>query len=190
MKSNLKSDTTSQNKIITIPNILSFFRICLIPVLVWLYCIKKEYIWTGVILVLSGATDVIDGFIARKFHMISDLGKMLDPVADKMTQVVMLGCLFTRFPLMLIPLILMVAKESFMAVTGLLVIQKTGHVFGAYWHGKIVTCLLYAMMILHIFWYNIPENISTVIICVCLIMMLISLTLYGIANINMIKKKE
>ena len=144
-----------QNKILTIPNLLSFFRLCLIPVFMWLYCVEDNFLCNGILLIISGVTDTVDGFVARHFNMISDLGKVLDPIADKLTQAAMLFCLLTRFPLMIVPLGLMVFKEFFMGVTGFLVIQKTGKVFGADWHGKVNTWLLYAMMILHVFWYNI-----------------------------------
>ena len=87
-----------QKKIITIPNLLSFFRLCLIPIMVWIYCVKKDYLWTTLILTLSGLTDVVDGTIARKWGMISDFGKILDPIADKLTLAAMLFWLVTRFP--------------------------------------------------------------------------------------------
>ena len=87
----------SEKRILTIPNILSFFRLCLIPLFVWLYCVKKDYMWTAIVLLLSGATDMADGYIARRFQMVSALGKVLDPIADKLTQGAMLLCLFTRF---------------------------------------------------------------------------------------------
>lgn len=179
---------SSQSKILTIPNLLSFFRLCLIPVFMWLYCVEKNYLWTGIILIISGLTDTVDGIIARKFNMISDLGKVLDPIADKVTQAAMLFCLLTRFPLMIAPLALMVVKEFFMGVTGLLVIQKTGKVFGADWHGKVNTWLLYAMMILHVFWYNIPDIVSKVLIGICVVMMLISLVLYGRHNLKALRE--
>ena len=156
----------------------------------WLYCVEKNYLWTGIILILSGLTDTVDGIIARKFNMISDLGKVLDPIADKLTQAAMLFCLLIRFPLMIAPLALMVVKEFFMGVTGLLVIRKTGEVFGADWHGKVNTWLLYAMMILHVFWYNIPDTVSRVLIGICVIMMLISLVLYGRHNLKALKETE
>ena len=181
---------SSQNKILTIPNLLSLFRLCLIPVFMWLYCVEKNYLWTGIILIISGLTDTVDGFVARHFNMISDLGKILDPVADKLTQAAMLFCLLTRFPLMIVPLGLMVFKEFFMGVTGLLVIQKTGKVFGADWHGKVNTWLLYAMMILHVFWYNIPDTVSKVLIAVCVIMMTISLVLYARHNMKALKEGD
>lgn len=197
MKENINSQNTkegntgsSQSRILTIPNLLSFFRLCLIPVFMWLYCVEKNYLWTGIILILSGLTDTVDGIIARKFNMISDLGKVLDPIADKLTQTAMLFCLLTRFPLMIAPLALMVVKEFFMGVTGLLVIRKTGEVFGADWHGKVNTWLLYAMMILHVFWYNIPDTVSRVLIGICVVMMLISLVLYGRHNLKALKETE
>lgn len=176
-----------QNKNLTIPNVLSFIRICLIPIYIWLYCIKKDYIWTAGILILSGLTDIVDGYIARKFHMISDLGKILDPVADKLTQGTMLLCLVTRFPLMLAPLVLLVLKEIFAGITGFMVIRKTGQVYGANWHGKVATLLLYAMMIIHVVWYDIPDIFSNILIVICIAMMFISFVLYGVRNIKALK---
>lgn len=197
MKEEIKSQNTkegntgsSQSRILTIPNLLSLFRLCLIPVFMWLYCVEKNYLWTGIVLIISGLTDTVDGIIARKFNMISDLGKVLDPIADKVTQAAMLFCLLTRFPLMIAPLALMVVKEFFMGVTGLMVIQKTGKVFGADWHGKVNTWLLYAMMILHVFWYNIPDIVSKVLIGICVVMMLISLVLYGRHNLKALRETE
>ena len=99
---------------------------------------------------LSGLTDLADGYIARRFHRISNLGKILDPVADKLTQAAMLICLFTRFPHMLLLIVIMAGKELYMAVSGCLVIRKTGKVHGADWHGKIVTFLLYGTAAVHI----------------------------------------
>nr|WP_294490679.1 CDP-alcohol phosphatidyltransferase family protein [uncultured Mediterraneibacter sp.] len=188
MKSEFDNTDSYKKKVLTVPNLLSFFRLCLIPVFMWLYCVEKNYVWTGIVLILSGATDTVDGLIARRFHMTSDLGKVLDPMADKLTQVAMLFCLLTRFPFMIAPLALMVFKEFFMGVTGLLVIQKTGKVFGADWHGKVNTWLLYAMMIVHVFWYNIPDSVSGALIAVCIVMMLISLVLYGRHHIMTLKE--
>lgn len=179
-----------KNRKLTIPNILSFFRICLIPVFIWFYCVEEEYMWTGIILILSGITDMADGFIARHFHMTSDLGKILDPIADKLTQATMLFCLIIRFNLMLVPLALLVLKEIFVGGTGLLVIKKTGKVHGAKWHGKVATVLLDAMMVMHVFWYDIPANVSNASIVCCIIMMIVSFVLYVMRNLNALKKAE
>ena len=118
------SQKENLNRIITVPNLLSFFRFCLIPVIIWSYCVKENPLLAGEILLLSGLTDLADGYIARRFHMISNLGKILDPVADKLTQAAMLICLFTRFPHMLPLIVIMAVKELYMAVSGCLVIRK------------------------------------------------------------------
>lgn len=185
-------DRTSkyEKKIITIPNILSFFRICIIPVIVWLYGVENNYIWAGYILILSGITDMVDGFIARHFHMVSNLGKILDPIADKLTQGVMLMCLLLRFPLMIVPFVLLIAKELYMGVSGILVIQRTGIVCGAEWHGKAATCLLYGVMILHVFCYEIAPAASMVSILACALMIGVSFLLYGIRNTKLMKSNR
>ncbi len=177
-----------KNKIITIPNMLSFFRICLIPLIVWLYCVEKNSVWTGYILILSGMTDIVDGFIARTFQMISDFGKVLDPIADKLTQTAVLICLMLRFPMMMVPLCLLVVKEFFMTVTGYLIIQKSGIVLGADWHGKAATCLLYVAMFLHVFWESLPELLSNLMIAGCTGFILLSFILYGIRNFKVLNE--
>lgn len=175
------------NKILTVPNVLSFFRLALIPVIIWLYIAKGEYVLTAGLIVLSGATDVIDGFIARRFNMVSALGKALDPVADKLTQCAMLICLVFRFPLMLLPLGLLVVKELFSGITGLVIIKQSGKVYSALWHGKATTVLLYVLLLTHVLWTTIPQALSEVMILATLSMMIISFILYGTRNLALIK---
>ena len=165
------------NRIITVPNLLSFFRLCLIPVIIWSYCVKKNPLLAGEILLLSGLTDLADGYIARRFH----------PVADKLTQAAMLICLFTRFPHMLLLIVIMAGKELYMVVSGCLVIRKTGKVHGADWHGKIVTFLLYGTAAVHIIWFHITPMVSDLLIGLCAIMMVISVALYIIQNTRTLK---
>ena len=173
-----------KHKIITIPNVLSFFRLLLIPVIMWLYIVKKDPICTTVILILSGVTDVVDGIIARKCNMISDFGKAFDPVADKLTQIAMLFCLVSRFKWMLLPLCVMVAKEITAGILGLLVIRKTGKVDGAVWHGKATTVSLYSMMIIHLIWFHIPGGVSGILIVGCTVLALLSAFLYTKVNVK------
>ena len=171
-----------QKKIITVPNILSLFRLCLIPVIVWLYCFRNDYLLTTLVLVISGATDIIDGIIARRFGMISDFGKAFDPVADKLTQIVTLFCLVVRFPHMIIPLVVLTVKEVLAAIFNMITIKKTGEVMGAVWHGKLNTVLLYSMMVIHLVWFRIPAVVSDILIVVCTAMMLLSAVLYNMRN--------
>lgn len=165
-------------RIFTIPNLLSLFRLCLVPAIAWLYMAKDNSLLAGGLLVLSGVTDIADGYIARHFHMVSNLGKILDPVADKVTQAAMLICLLFRFPLMALPLVFLALKEVCMAVTAALVIRRTGVVPQALWHGKLATILLYAMMLLHVFWPDIPIILSTGLLAVCTLMIGVSCILY------------
>ena len=176
-----------QKQVFTIPNLLSAFRIALVPVIVWLYCGKGDYPLTACVLLLSGATDIVDGFIARRFHMVSDLGKVLDPVADKLTQTAALACLLTRFRAVWWLLGVLVAKETFMAVMGLLVIRRTGAVYSAAWHGKLATCVLYAVIFIHIVWSGIPPAASGALVLAGVAGMLLSLILYTIQNLRRIR---
>ena len=179
-----------KHKIITIPNILSLFRLLLIPVIMWLYIVKEDPVLTTVILALSGITDIVDGIIARKCHMVSDFGKAFDPVADKLTQIAMLFCLVSRFKWMLLPLCVMVIKEVTAGILGLLVIRKTGKVDGAVWHGKVTTVSLYSMMIIHLIWYNIPGVISGILIGACTALALLSAFMYSRENVRILLGKK
>lgn len=179
-----------KKKIFTIPNMLSFFRLILIPLMIYFYCVKHDYTLTVVLLVISGISDILDGYIARKYQMISDLGKVLDPIADKLTQLVILICLTIEFSLMKILLVLLILKELFVGITGILVIKKTGFVPGANWHGKAATFLLDFIMIFHVAWADIPEEISKLMILTCVGIMILSLILYVLRNINFIKVKS
>ncbi len=87
-----------KDQVLTIPNLLSVIRLALIPLIVWLYIGKQEYSAAVAVILISGATDIIDGFIARKFNMVSDLGKILDPVADKLTLATVILCLTVKYP--------------------------------------------------------------------------------------------
>ena len=119
----------------TIPNALSIFRLLLLPVFAALYLMSKErpelLYWSFGILVLSGLTDSLDGIIARRFNQISDLGKMLDPVADKITQVVVVICLAMRFRELIPLVVICFLKELAQAVGGLCLRKKGGEVLGA-----------------------------------------------------------
>ena len=170
----------TKEQIFTIPNILSFLRILLIPVIIVFYCALQSPEWTLVFIALSAITDVVDGFIARRFNMVTDFGKAIDPIADKLTQIALLVCLLTRFPLMWLPLGLMFIKETIAFVLRLLVFRKTEEVHSAEWHGKLNTVVLYLIMSLHIIWYAIPPLVSTLSILFSSAIMAFSFILYTI----------
>ncbi len=182
-------EQNTRKQLFTIPNLLSLLRLCMIPLIIWLYCTQKNYALTAVVLVLSGLTDMVDGYIARRFNMVTDLGKALDPVADKLTQASVMFCLLSRFRMMLVPLLLLIFKEVCNGVISLVVIKKTGKVCGADWHGKVCTWLLYAMMFVHIVWFDISREWTTALIGICVIMMTFSFALYMVRNYKMLTKE-
>ncbi|MBR6271017.1 MAG: CDP-alcohol phosphatidyltransferase family protein [Lachnospiraceae bacterium] len=182
----------TRKQILTIPNLLTLVRLVLVPFIIYYYIAKEYYLLTVILLALSGISDVADGIIARKFNQVSDLGKMIDPVADKLTQIAVLFCLVWRFPLMWVPLALLTVKEIYNAICGLVVIKKTGRVYGADWHGKVATVFLYSTMVLHILWdiiagQRIPELLSQILIWVSVALMVLTLILYSIQNFTLIR---
>ena len=187
---NEHTSSERENRIITIPNILSVCRILMIPVFIWAYCFRKEYLLAFLILCLSGITDLVDGFIARTFHMVSNLGKALDPIADKLTQGAVLLCLGIRFPQMFFLAGLLAAKEITTGLMSLSAIRRTKEVKSADWHGKITTCLLYFTMLLHILWSGITQTASILLTALCIVMMVISFVMYFHRNITLLRSGE
>ena len=167
-----------KDQVLTIPNLLSVIRLALIPLIVWLYIGKQEYSAAVAVILISGATDIIDGFIARKFNMVSDLGKILDPVADKLTQATVILCLTVKYRWMRGLIVLFVVKEIIMAVLGYMAIQKKDVVNSAKWYGKLNTVVLYLVMTCLILFPSISETVANVLIGICICVMLMSLTLY------------
>ena len=136
-----------------------------------------------VLIAVSCISDMADGYIARHYNMITDLGKTIDPIADKLTQGAILFCLLTHFPLMWVLIGLMIVKEAVCFTIQLWLFRHTEMVYGAEWHGKVNTTLLYATMCLHIVWYSIPSVVSVVTICISATMMLLSFALYVSATL-------
>ena len=146
----------------SIPNLLSYFRLLLIPLFVVLY-VREEFASALITLAASGLSDILDGRIARKFNMVTDLGKVLDPVADKLTQCAMMFCVAMRFPAMWWLLGLHVVKEIVMLGMGWYVLKKTDTVNSAIWVGKLCTGVIYAVY----FSYNENMDADAPLIGVC-----------------------
>ena len=138
--------------VFTIPNILSMIRICLIPFIVWYYfdtTIEYNLLIVMGLVMFSGLTDVVDGFIARRFNMISEVGKILDPIADKLTQASVVFCLCTKHTVLIPLVIIIVIKELFMLIGTLVILQDVdAETPYARWWGKLATVVLYALMVL------------------------------------------
>jgi len=179
----------NRKRIFTVPNLLTCLRLLMIPLFMWLYLAKQKYAETAAVLLLSGLTDIVDGFIARRFDLVSDLGKALDPVADKLTEFCMLLCLLSRFDVLRLLAVLMVAKELVCGAATLAAIKKTGEVLSAEWHGKLCTCLLYLTIVLHILWIDIPFQVSFVLTAVTFVCLVLSMVLYLWRSIRLLLGK-
>lgn len=180
----------SKKDILTIPNMLSFFRILLIPVMAVLYCYYEAYEAAVVVIALSGITDVLDGKIARKFNMISDFGKFLDPLADKLTQAAMALCLAVRYPIMRALFIFMLIKESILGACAYGALKATNTVNSAKWYGKVTTATLYAVMVLLFLFPDIPLPVAEAGILLCVAVIVMSMILYVRFFIKILSEKK
>ena len=159
----------------------------MIPFIAWAI-VAGNIIAAAVLIVVSGLTDVVDGFIARHFNMISALGKVLDPIADKLTLGTILVCLCLSNKILLILVGIFFAKELLMAIEGLVVLKKTGTTYSARWYGKVATLCLYASCFLIIVWKNIPIELVYALIALCGFVVVFAFVMYTILNYNKIKQ--
>ena len=179
-----------RDQILTIPNLLSVIRLLMIPVIVWLYCEKQDYIAAAAMIVLSGLTDIADGIIARKFNLVSDLGKILDPVADKLTQAALIFCLVGKFEWMFWLFILFAVKEIVMGISGMVVIKKKDVVNSSQWFGKLATVVLYAVMFFLFLFPDTPVETVNVMILICAAVLLLAFIKYLRFHISLLRSKE
>lgn len=128
-----------------IPNALTIARILIIPIIVF-FIITNNYLLAILFLILSGLTDVLDGFIARKFNLISDFGKLVDPLADKLTQVSVLTSLALKGILPMWILVIVVIKE-FCMIAGASFLYGKEMVVSSKWYGKFTTVVFYLAII-------------------------------------------
>lgn len=173
----------------SLPNLLSYFRLVLIPIFVVFY-IGGEYLQAVLTLAASGVSDFLDGRVARKFDMVTELGKVLDPLADKLTQCAMIICVASRFPAMWLLLAVHILKELVMLGMGWYVLKKTERVNSAKWYGKLCTGVIYAVMMLHVIWPEMPLNLSDALIILCGGLIIMSLCMYALRYAKILRKKD
>ncbi len=170
-----------EERIFTIPNILSIFRILLIPIYAYLYLTAEQtedyYIAAGV-MAFSMATDFVDGTIARKCNMITSLGKILDPVADKLTQCVVFICLCTRWHSLYWVLGLFLIKEGFQTIAGIILLKNRKMLSGALPAGKICTGVLFSAMIILMVFPRLDSIYVTAIAIMCILALFVSFYFY------------
>lgn len=170
-----------KKEIWTIPNLLSLFRLVLIPVYITIYMNAEktaDYFIAAMILAVSCLTDLIDGKIARHFNMISTLGKILDPLADKATQFALILCLALKHPILWYLVGLFVVKESFQVIAGGVNLKRGKMLKGALISGKICTTVLFISLILMVMIPGLDEKAVVILTIVDIVFMLIAFANY------------
>lgn len=155
-------EKSAQN--LNIPNLLSLLRLVLIPVYVCTYrgaVTGYQYAISGGILAVSCLTDLLDGKIARKYNMVTTLGKILDPLADKGTQLALTLCLTMRYPVLRWVLGIFVVKELFQLTAALVFLRRGKMLAGALPAGKVCTTVLFVSLILMVLFPRLPGNLVT-----------------------------
>lgn len=132
----------SRNQNWTIPNLLSVLRILVIGPFAWFF-LNDDLFWAAAMLIFSGLSDMFDGMIARKFNQITELGKMLDPLADKLTQGTVAICLAVEYPVLIPALLIFVVKELGMLIGGCFLLKRKKRPCAAKWYGKVGTVMFY-----------------------------------------------
>lgn len=177
-----------KKEIFTIPNLMSFFRLILIPIYITIYLQadqSSDYALAALVLAASCFTDLIDGWIARKFHMISRVGMLLDPVADKATQFSLLLCFSLEHPVLWTLSTLFVVKEAFQLIAMLVAYKRGKMLKGALFSGKICTTVLFfSFILLVLFHESIRQPWINIITCVDGVFLLIAFTDYLLTYIK------
>lgn len=132
-----------------VPNILTIIRFLLIPLLI-IVALQGNYISTIIVLTISGITDILDGYIARRFNYITNFGKLMDPLADKATQITLLTVL-TIQKIIPVWIIVIVLLKEFLMIAGASFLYGKELVVSSKWYGKLATVLFYIAIVCSLF---------------------------------------
>lgn len=199
LKDNMKDLFQGWN---TIPNWLSFIRIALIPVFAVLF-VKGHQLVAVIIMILAALTDLFDGKIARKFNQVSNLGKLLDPIADKLSQMAIVIVLLYSYwynPIKYL-FFFFIAKEVVMILGGALLLSKGMRPTAAEIWGKVATNVFYIAMIIvlafgkngalcDITGFTLPDVLTWILVILSALSALISLLGYAPGFIRQLKENK
>ena len=172
-----------------IPNTITLIRIALTPVFMRLY-LEGEHTGAMCLLAAAALSDMLDGFVARRFQMITPLGKVLDPVADKLLQLAMLLCLLRIRPAVLPLLLLHLLRETGLFVLGCMAYKRCGVLTGAHWYGKLCTACMYMVLGGLLMWPGMPGIIANYGMGLCAGLMLLCMLMYTAEYIRLLKGSE
>ncbi|MBQ8860896.1 MAG: CDP-alcohol phosphatidyltransferase family protein [Ruminococcus sp.] len=196
-------DTALSNRAFTIPNLICLVRILLITPFVEFF-LDKEYMWAALVIILSGLSDCFDGLIARKFNQESELGKILDPLADKLTLLAVGVCLCLIEPFFLPVVFILVVKDILMLIGSTKVVKMGILVPKSRWYGKVGTVMFYITVTFIVFVemmqtmedpivyidHETGKWISMIMLCLTAVMMIFAFIMYTITFRDIMKKAE
>lgn len=165
----------------SIPNLMGYLRILLIPVYLYLYVhaeTTRDYYIAAAVMFLSFMTDFFDGKIARKFNQITEFGKILDPIADKLTQGALVISFSFRYPAMAVLLAAFLVKECTMGMIGAWMMKKGYRMDGAQMHGKICTAVLDIVMFVILIFPDITYLFVNILVGISILVMVVSFGKY------------
>lgn len=162
-----------------IPNILTTVRLGLVPVFAYFMLFKESILMASLVFILSGITDIVDGYIARHYNMISRFGMIYDPFVDKLMQITAVVCLVLNETIPIWLLVFVLFKEiSMILVGGILYVNKI--VVSSNKFGKMSTVIFYAGVLALIIWKNMPSFVLSLIILIMIIPMLVAGIYYAV----------
>ena len=172
-----------------IPNILTTGRLVLVPIFAYLVLGAKNLPAAALVFVLSGITDVVDGYIARHFNMVSNFGKVYDPFVDKLMQITAVVCLAIAeiIPVWII-LVVLVKELAMIVIGGILYLKKI--VVYSHWYGKAATVVFYTIIFVMILWQGITPEWTAALLTVLIVTMLAAACAYLIDIIKNYDKKR
>ena len=177
--------------LVAIPNILCYLRIIMVGVFLYIYntaTSQNDYYIAMLVVMVAGITDFLDGRIARKFNMITDLGKVIDPVADKLMQFAMLITLTFNVKNMYMLTIYLIIKEVVLALIAFIILKTKGRrLNGAKWYGKVCTAVLYVVMLVFVAVPQLNAYLRNALLIVCAAAITLSFVMYIRLYIIMIK---
>ena len=172
-----------------LPNILSAFRLFLVPFFPILYFsgLPDGATFAGIIFIAAGISDVLDGFIARKFDYVSATGRMLDPLADKLMQLSALTTLTIDQKIPYWFFVLFTVKELAMIGGGFRLYKKNSDVIPSNGFGKL-TAVLFYLVVLVVLFFEIPPLATDIMLVLLLFIAVFSTGVYYTGYKSTIKK--
>ncbi len=172
-----------------VPNLLSLFRLCMAPIFAWVFfsALPHARYWAAGIYALAFLTDILDGYIARRFNLVTKLGRVLDPLSDKLMTFTVILCVCLAGIVPMWAAVIFFCKELVMGIGGLRLLHNTRDVIPANWLGKLSTGVFFVVLAALVLFPSIPRNIATALISAALALAVAALIRYGLLYRQIIK---